>query len=167
MPKTFLTKRDLAVEAMKAFLQSPFHRRAVFLLVGKWGMGKTSALKKLAKEMGKEVLNANLYLAKYVKERNAPRYMWRDLIEEGWRKLFRELPPNDFLIIDKVEIFYDFRDINFLKIAEEECLLQTKKKAIIGLSGYIIGDRLYFCDDDYDLTGASDWKGRLFDLNTD
>ncbi len=167
MSKGFLKKRDWAVEAMRAFLQSPFHRRAVFILLGKWGTGKTSALKKLAREMGKKIVNANLYLANYVKERKAEKYMWRDLIEEGWRKLFQELPEGDFLIIDKVEIFYDFPDINFLKIAEEECLLQKRKKAVIGIGGYIVGGIIYFCDDDYRLAGASDWKGRLYDLNSE
>jgi len=152
---------------MKAFLASPFHRRAVFLLLGKWGTGKTSALQKLAKELGKEVINANLYLARYVKERKAPRYLWRDLIEEGWRKLFQELPEGDFLIIDKLEIFYDFPEINFLKIGEEECILQKRKKAIIGIAGYVVSGKLYFCDDHYPLAEASDWKGRLYDLNAD
>jgi len=163
--KSFLSKRDLAVEVMKAFIQSPLHRRAVFLLLGKWGTGKTSALRKLTKEMGKEVINANLYLAKYVKERNAPRYMWRDLLEEGWRKLFQELPEGDFLIIDKVEIFHDFPDINFLKIAEDECIMQRKKKAIIGIAGYVVSGTIYFCDDEYRLADETAWKGRLYDLN--
>lgn len=165
MPESFLTKRDNAISLIKAFLNSPLHRRAVFLLLGKWGTGKTSALRKLAEEMGKEVLNANLYLARYVKERGAPRYMWRDLIEEGWRRLFQERTEGDFLIIDKVEIFYHFPDIKFLKIAEEECILQKRKKAVIGIAGYVVGGVIYFCDDKYPLAWASDWRGRFYDLN--
>lgn len=162
-----MERRDSAVEAMRAFLKSSLHRRAVFLLLGKWGTGKTSALRNLASEMGKDVVNANLYLAKYVKERNAPRYMWRDLLEEGWRQLFRQLATGDFIIIDKVEIFYNYPRINFIRIAEEECTIEKGKKAIIGIGGYIVAGRIYFCDDEYDLGGASDWKGRLLDLNID
>jgi DNA polymerase III delta prime subunit len=165
MVKDFLTRRDEAVEAMKGFLKSQLHRRAVFLLLGKSKSGKTLALKKLARELGKEVVNGNLYLARYVKEKEAPKWMWEDLIEEGWRELFLSLKGGDFILIDNVEIFYDFPRINFLRIAEEECLLQKGKKAIIGVSGFVLGDKIYFCDDKRFLAQASDWRGRLHDMN--
>ncbi|MGC9004329.1 MAG: hypothetical protein ACP5KZ_06465 [bacterium] len=165
MPKGFLEKRDEAVEAMRGFLNSSLHRRAVFLLLGKAGAGKTSALKELARKLGKEVVNANLYLANYVKGREAPKWKWEHLIAEGWRELFLSLKQGDFLLIDNVEIFYHFPKIGFLGIAEEECLFQKGKKAIIGVAGFILGERIYFCDDKRFLAPASDWRGRLYDLN--
>jgi len=165
MPKGFIARRDEAVEAMMGFLKSPLHRRAVFLLLGKSGAGKTNALKKLGRELGKEVVNANLCLAKYVKERGAPKWMWEDLIEEGWRKFFSDLKEGDFILIDNIEIFYDFPKIGFLRIAEEECIMQKGKKAIIGVSGFVLGDKIYFCDDKRFLANASDWRGRFYDIN--
>ncbi|MBC7329239.1 hypothetical protein H5T88_02660 [bacterium] len=165
MVKDFLTRRDEAVEAMKGFLKSPLHRRAVFLLLGKSRTGKTLALKKLGRELGREVVNANLYLARYVKEKRAPKWMWEDLIEEGWRELFLSLREGEFILIDNVEIFYDFPKISFLRIAEEECLMQKGKKAIIGVTGFVLGDKIYFCDDKQFLAQASYWRGRLYDMN--
>lgn len=165
MRRGFGDKVEEAKSAMSAFISSPYHRRAVFLLIGKEESGKTYILREFGKEKGKEVVNVSLRLAQKVKEKNAPPWRWESLLREEWRALMEEIGEGDYALYDNIDIFYKFPGVNFLSIAEEVCQIQKRRKAIIAFPGYIAEGGLYFWGRRLGEVNLRAWMGRFYDLN--